>query len=120
MGELLNVLTGDDTAVKPETGKRDSQATTIVELVTHADAELWHTPAGDGYMTLKVNGTARITRSRAEPAGTISPDCSTSRPVRPRTRAECRMRSPPSPAWRGLMVPSTMSLSVSQVTYVSM
>ena len=34
---------------------KESQATTIVRLVTEARAELWHTPGGDGYVTIRVN-----------------------------------------------------------------
>jgi hypothetical protein len=46
---------GDDSS--PNNQKRqESQATAIVRLVTDADAELWHTPAGDGYFTISVNG----------------------------------------------------------------
>jgi hypothetical protein len=32
--------------------KKESQATAIVRLVTDAGAELWHTPDGDGYLTI--------------------------------------------------------------------
>ncbi len=36
-------------------GQRESQASAIVRLATEAGAELWHTPADDGYMTLTIN-----------------------------------------------------------------
>src|SRR5262245_52174104 len=36
--------------------KRESQATTIVRLVKEAGTELWHTGAGDGYLTVQING----------------------------------------------------------------
>jgi hypothetical protein len=37
-------------------GGKESQATAIVRLVTAASAELWHTPDGEGYMTILVDG----------------------------------------------------------------
>ena len=36
--------------------KKESQATAIVRLVTDAGAELFHTAAGDSYITIRVNG----------------------------------------------------------------
>ena len=36
--------------------RRDSQATVLVRLATEARCDLWHTPAGDGHLTLTVNG----------------------------------------------------------------
>jgi transposase InsO family protein len=36
--------------------KKESQATAIVRLATDTGAELWHTPAGDAYISIRVNG----------------------------------------------------------------
>jgi len=36
--------------------KKESQATVIVRLATDIGAELWHTPAGDAYISVRVNG----------------------------------------------------------------
>ncbi len=36
--------------------RRESQATAIVRLAFESGVELWHTPSGDGYMTLVVSG----------------------------------------------------------------
>jgi hypothetical protein len=46
---------GDTMPSKPSKPK-ESQATTIVRLVTESGAELWHTPAGDGYISARING----------------------------------------------------------------
>ncbi len=44
-------------AASDEGGKhRESQATAIVRLAIEARVELWHTPAGDGYITIAVDG----------------------------------------------------------------
>ena len=34
---------------------KESQGTAIVRLAMEARAELWHTPAGDGYITIAVD-----------------------------------------------------------------
>ena len=36
--------------------KKESQATAMVRLALEAGAELWHTPTGDGYITIAVGG----------------------------------------------------------------
>jgi hypothetical protein len=49
-----------DSAIAFESRQRtpDSQATTIVRLVTEAGAELWHNPDREPYVTLRVDGHA--------------------------------------------------------------
>ena len=43
-------------ANKAKVEKKDSPATTIVELIVRSGAELWHTAAGDAYATVSING----------------------------------------------------------------
>jgi len=43
-------------AEKEKVEERESQATAIVRLATESRVELWHTPAGDGYITILVDG----------------------------------------------------------------
>ena len=48
---------------------KESQATTIVMLVTEAGVEMWHTPAGDPYLTVEVDHHLehRLLHSRTRP-----------------------------------------------------
>ncbi len=55
-------LTADVFGTRPQTTaesgerKRESQATAIVRLALEAGVELWHTPTGDGHITIAVGG----------------------------------------------------------------
>jgi len=54
--DIGNPLNGLVERTAADTGEAESQATTIVRLATDAGAELFHTPAGDSYITIRVNG----------------------------------------------------------------
>ena len=44
------------TVVADADNGKESQATAIVRLAHENGVDLWHTPAGDGYITLPVTG----------------------------------------------------------------
>jgi hypothetical protein len=53
--EIFTDVPTSEPAATEKGGKRDSQATTIVNLARNS-CELWHTPAGDAYAAIKTNG----------------------------------------------------------------
>ena len=50
---------GSTTPTEDNGSKKESQATAIVRLVMEAKADLWHTPTGDGYITISIDGHHR-------------------------------------------------------------